>query len=104
MGTTNVISISETTIKAMVIADNCTHGWGTIYNKNNGYYYFDRCGYITKIIIVSLITYIIGFTNILSSAVDVDTGHRKGQDSMLPLTGSVPVVLSLSTSKASTSL
>ncbi len=27
--------------------------------------------------------------NILSSVVHVDTGHRKGQNSMLPLTGSV---------------
>ncbi len=29
MGTTNVISISDTTIKAMDVADNCTCGWGT---------------------------------------------------------------------------
>ncbi len=29
MGTTNVISISDTIIKAMAVADNCTCGWGT---------------------------------------------------------------------------
>ncbi len=32
-GTTNVISISDTTIKAMAVADNCTCGWGTRTTK-----------------------------------------------------------------------
>ncbi len=33
MGTTNVISTSDTTIKAMAVADNCTCGWGTIEQR-----------------------------------------------------------------------
>ncbi len=99
MGTTNVISISDTIIKAMAVADNCTCGWGTrtkiiILTEgwlHNYYYHRNESTHIR-------------LTNILSSVEQVDTGHMKGQNLMLPLTGSVPVVLSLSRSKASTSL